>query len=106
MNYDNMTDQEKYVKDLLKLKVNFASDKQQLSKKYAFSNKVADVGFVLEDHIKILEVTKIQWRYNPENTLPECVYFGNILTKKGLPRKDNKTGLVYPENIKCMQEGK
>ena len=71
------------------------SKRKHLNCIFAISNKTLEVGDFAEDrngHI-LIEKIRVGKRFNSD--IPECIYYGPMLTKEMKPRKDKVKRDVY-----------
>ena len=62
-----------------------------LSRDYAFSNNTVKVGGIISSkHGEKIVVDIIKYTSQCFRERPMCVYYGRVLTKAGIPRKDKK----------------
>lgn len=71
----------------------------KLMRDYAMSNARFEVGDILQGSTSSILVTQIKWgstRWFASNEVnPYVCYYGKILTKKLIPRKDGDTTTLY-----------
>lgn len=90
---------EQYKQQIEQLKEKFESDTKQLTKIFALTNNPYKPGDIIEDHIGKIVIDKIKVYISLSE--PQCVYYGLILTSKGLPSKlKDNTRAIYQSNIK------
>jgi hypothetical protein len=73
----------------------------QLHSEYALSNRKANIGDNITDHLGSVLVDKITV-YMRFGSIPECVYRGVPYTKKGVLFKSGKRRAVYAPNLKAV----
>jgi hypothetical protein len=89
-----IVDKEEFHTEIARLKAEHEKAIKSLRHKYAMENSTIKVGDTVKDHIGsvVVESIKIATSFNG---LPQCIYFGLELTKKGVPRKDGcKRGVL------------
>lgn len=92
--------QQQYEDKLNELTNCFEIDKKRLYKEYALSNNTVKEGDIIEDFTGMrIKVDRISVYVS--FGLPQCVYAGFLLTKKGeiSKLKDNRSS-IYQENLK------
>ncbi len=99
---------ERYLAELKELEVRHAIEKSMLSKKYAFEDKKAVEGDIVEDkNGKKILVDKI--RYCSPNYIygfktPQAVYVGVELTKKGEPNKRGIRSSIFDCDVVATEK--
>jgi hypothetical protein len=73
----------------------------RLKIRYAISNKVADIGDLIQDHIKMIKCSKITV-FNPVYGYPSCVYHGVRIKKNGEEFNTKKIECIYQQSIKSV----
>ena len=91
-------DKEEFHTEIARLKAEHENAVKVLRNKYAKGNSSVKVGDVVEDHIGRIVVDSIRIGLSTDD-LPQCVYFGLELTKKGQPRKDSKKRVAWQCNL-------
>ena len=95
---------EVYDKKWMEIKRSFEAAKDELYKEFAYANNPYKIGDIVTDHIgTTVKIEKIQIYLGlgiyPQ-CVPQCVYTGVELTKKGEPNKKGNKRSVYQSNIK------
>jgi len=75
-----------------------SSDKRDLAKDYALSNRKADIGDIIEDYLGKVLAQKMGVTFGL-GECPSIRYFGICLKKNGDPRKDGKKRWVYESRM-------
>lgn len=92
-----MTEQE-YKKQLMILDGEYLRKKKSLDWEYAFSNNTVKRGDIVSDHMGSIRVTGIL--YTVTSGMPQCVYVGEVLTKKGeVTKLKDKTRRILQSNL-------
>jgi len=92
----------KLTKTVEDLKKRHKIEIDRIISKTVLDNAEYKVGDIVSDSSKSIEVTKVKWSESGfwESRLnPQAVYFGYILTKKLVRRKDLKTAHIYENDI-------
>jgi hypothetical protein len=71
-----------------------------LASDFAESNNPHKIGDIVKDTIGFIKIEQIQFTLGGGKYLPECVYTGIELTKKGEPNKRGNKRTIYQSNIK------
>ncbi len=87
-------DKEQYLTKKKSIQADFDSEMLGINSAYAFSNSPVEVGDIVTGHYQTIKVDKIKLSAG-RGELPQCVYFGAVLTKKGEPRKDGERNQVW-----------
>lgn len=92
---------EEYIEKRDALKAKYDKDWSDLAREYAVSNRVADIGDIVEDRSVRVLVQELRFHRGWGNSeLPECVYFGIEVRKAdNLPKKNGAKGAVYQKSI-------
>lgn len=93
-----MTEQE-YHKEKLELKKQFELKEFELKIKYAIQFKTNNVGDVVTNGKVSIVVDSIKVTMKYYSNLPELIYYGVELTKKGFPNKRGERNTIYQSEI-------
>lgn len=73
---------------------------KSLAKECALSNNPYKIGDIVKDTIGSIKIEQIQFTLGGGKYLPECVYTGIELTKKGELNKRGNKRKIHQSNIK------
>jgi hypothetical protein len=77
-----------------------------LAREYAFSGNTVKAGDVIASvNGEIIKVNVIKFTRGGSvfgSTLPECVYFGDVLTKQLKARKDSKRSQMFKSSVQSI----
>ena len=81
--------------ELLSIDVMADKQKNKLMRDYALERARYSVGDYVTGRCETILVSLLKWTSGRLGNDPEVVYYGKVLTKKMIPRKDGETGVVY-----------
>jgi len=95
MEIEGLNERIKEVKKKAKKEIN------DLKREYAFQHSTVVKGDIVTDHIGSVKVEVIRLHVGYSgNDKPSCIYYGQELTKKGVPFKNGSKRPVYQVNLK------
>lgn len=89
-----------YLEGIALIEKQYKEAKSQLGRQYAYANNTVKEGDVISDHTNTIKIDKIQWGIPFGKNIPECVFSGPCLTKKGEPYKNGDRAQIWQHNIK------
>ena len=92
-------DKEEYKSKLKTIAAEAHKKEQQLRREFALSNSTVKCGDTAEDHIGKIIVEKIRISLGGTD-VPTCVYYGEELTKAGVPFKKSKKRGAWQCNLR------
>lgn len=77
------------------------ANKFKLIIEYCNAHNTVKIGDIVTDKYgrETIRVDKITYSSGSIRLDPQCVYRGQLVTKKGEPRKDGRRGVIYQSNI-------
>lgn len=95
MNIDGLNERIKEIKERTEKEIN------NLKRKYASEHSTVVKGDIVTDHIGSVKVERITVHYGyNRDTEPSCIYYGQEITKKGVPFKNESKRSVFQINLK------
>jgi hypothetical protein len=91
--------EQEYKDKLKELEEKFIMDKKSLAKEYAFSNALLRVGENASSNTETIKIDHIKYSMGSFGSLPEVVYYGVLLTKKGEPNKRGERAGIHQSHL-------
>lgn len=89
-----------YIENLKELEAEFTRKRKKLDYEFAMGRNPYTVGDIVTDHLGSIRTTRIRVMRGNVHELPQCVYEGEVLTKKMEPvKRGKKTRTVWQSNI-------
>jgi len=92
-----MTEKE-YLEKKSQLEAYYSKKIKELKIEFALSNNLYRVGDIISDRQDVIRIQET--RVVSGLGVPECVFFGPLLTKKLVPWRNKKEGVIYQKNVK------
>ena len=94
---------DEYHKAAEALRQEYSANVTKLAKEYALSNNTVKIGDIVTGNTGSIVVNKIN--ISICRSIPQCIYRGVRLTKKGTPFKSGEESVIYQSNVIKVQEG-
>ena len=77
----------------------FELKKRVLSRDYALSNNSVEVGDIVKSARGSILVDEVKFIASVRGELPGCSYWGKVLTRAGVPRKDGSRMRIHQSEV-------
>ena len=77
----------------------FELKKRVLSRDYALSNNSVKVGDIIKSARGSILVDEVRFIVSVKGELPACSYWGRVLTRAGVPRKDGSRLRIHQKEV-------
>ena len=91
-------EKEEYEKKLDLIKSRHNDEINALHMEYADSNNPYKIGDIVTDNIGSVKIEKIKYTI-ALSRIPSCIFYGQELTKKGIPKKNGSKREIWQGNI-------
>lgn len=93
-------EKEEYLKKRKEIIHQHWNDLRELCKKMAFDNNTIKVGDIVTDRIGSIKVERVQFQFIRESeTVPYCVYTGQVLKKDLTPTVKKQERSIHQPNL-------